>query len=273
MVTVKEFLSHVSEKPWSSIKESDYSLEQWHSACLIHQHTGTTPGSKDECKLPVKTPDGVLNRNGVHAAAAALSGARSSLQASTEQKGEAARKLAAMYTKLDEEPPESIIKMKHSYLDEAFNADVMDIKEFLEHHGVKGMKWGVRKGGSVRVGSHPTTKSGHPVHEDFIKARLNNAKGAAALSTPDLKAVNERRQAEQKFAQLNPTAVQRGHNKVKAVLAVAGTAAAFYKAYHSPAGQAAIKSAKKFSTRMFTDPKEAARLERIAGHAKAAAFV
>lgn len=144
--------------------------------------------------------------------------------------------------------------------------------EFLEHHGVKGMKWGTRKGGSVKVASNPTTttKSGHPVHPDFVKARLDKAKGAAALSTPDLKALNERRQAEQKFSQLNPTSVQRGHNKVKATLAVVGTAAAFYKAYHSEAGQAAIKTAKKFSKRMFTDPKEAARLE---SYRRAAAFV
>lgn len=61
----------VSDKPWGQIKESDYDLEQWHRACLIHLHDGP-PTAKSQCKLPVREPDGTLNRNGVHAAAAAL---------------------------------------------------------------------------------------------------------------------------------------------------------------------------------------------------------
>jgi hypothetical protein len=69
-------LKHVSEKPWSDYTKADYSIEQWHAACLIHLHQGP-PTSKDQCKVPVRTPNGALNRNGVHAAAAALAGPRS----------------------------------------------------------------------------------------------------------------------------------------------------------------------------------------------------
>jgi HK97 family phage major capsid protein len=97
----------ISDKPWSDFKESDYSLEQWHAACLIHLHDGE-PTSKEQCKLPVREPDGTLNRNGVHAAAAALAGARGGVDAPEDEKRKAARALVRLYREMDEEPPESI---------------------------------------------------------------------------------------------------------------------------------------------------------------------
>ncbi len=100
----------ISNRPWGQFKESDYTLEQWHRACLIHLHDGA-PTSKAQCKLPVREPDGTLNRNGVHAAAAALAGARGGVDAPMEQKRAAARKLITLYNELDEEPPESIRRL------------------------------------------------------------------------------------------------------------------------------------------------------------------
>ncbi|MET0787212.1 MAG: hypothetical protein ABWY25_10945 [Paenisporosarcina sp.] len=121
----------ISAQPWSNYTKADYTPEQWHSACLIHIHDGA-PTSKDQCKLPVKTPSGVLNKNGIHAAAAALAGARGGVQASSEQKSKAAAALIRYYRELGDEPPDSLLK--HS-ANEAY----------LEHYGVKGMKWGVRR--------------------------------------------------------------------------------------------------------------------------------
>lgn len=100
----------VSDKPWSRFSESDYSLEQWHRACLIHLHDGE-PTAKDQCKLPVREPDGAVNRNGVHAAAAALAGARGGVKASPDEKRKAARALLRLYRELEEEPPESIKRL------------------------------------------------------------------------------------------------------------------------------------------------------------------
>lgn len=122
----------VSTVPWSSVSESDYTLQQWHNACLIHLHDGP-PTSKAQCKLPVKMPNGVLNKNGVYAAAAALAGARSALKAPIEQKAMAARKLIGFYQQFNAKPPPSLFSLGHS----------MDMQDFLAHHGIKGQKWGV----------------------------------------------------------------------------------------------------------------------------------
>lgn len=104
---ITNFLAHISERPWSDYTEADYTLEQWHNACLIHQHQGP-PTSKSQCKLPVKTPNGALNRNGVHAAAAALAGARTELKATPEEKSKAAAALRRYYSELGETPPASL---------------------------------------------------------------------------------------------------------------------------------------------------------------------
>lgn len=129
-----EALAHISEKSWSDYTKADYSIEQWHAACLIHIHDGA-PTSKSQCKLPVKTPNGAVNRNGVHSAAAALAGARGGLKGvSADQKSAASNALRRYYAQLDEDPPESLAV--HGV---AFVSDI------LSHHGVKGMKWGQRK--------------------------------------------------------------------------------------------------------------------------------
>jgi 2'-5' RNA ligase len=97
----------ISEEPWSKWSAADYSIEQWHRACLIHLHSGA-PTSKGECKLPVRTPTGTVNRAGVHAAAAALAGARGGVNAPAEQKAKARRALRGLYSQLKEEPPDSL---------------------------------------------------------------------------------------------------------------------------------------------------------------------
>jgi hypothetical protein len=65
----------VSEKPWSQFKESDYTDEQYRRACLYCEPDCDST-AKQCCKLPVREPDGTLNKNGVVAAWAALRGAR-----------------------------------------------------------------------------------------------------------------------------------------------------------------------------------------------------
>ena len=94
----------VSDKPWSDFSESDYTIEQWRKACLIGPDEPSD--SKADYKLPVREPDGTLNRNGVHAAAARINQVKG---VSDDKLRAAAKRLVSLYrNELDEEPPESL---------------------------------------------------------------------------------------------------------------------------------------------------------------------
>ena len=105
----KEPTVAVSDKPWDG-SESRFSIEEWKRSCLIDTGEGD-PSSKSRYKLPVKEPDGAVNANAVHAAAAALAGGRGGVKASPEAKKRAAKRIKALYAQLKQEPPESITRM------------------------------------------------------------------------------------------------------------------------------------------------------------------
>jgi hypothetical protein len=95
-----------SNRPWSQIKESDYrDAAAFCSACLIDLNPPGGDKSKGDCKLPVKEPGGAVNINAVHAAAAALAGARGGVQAPTDKKRAAAKRLVNYYGQDKNGPP------------------------------------------------------------------------------------------------------------------------------------------------------------------------
>lgn len=103
-------MAFVSDKPWSEFSPADYSPEQWRRACLVHIQPakGADPASKDLHKLPVREPEGALNRNAIHAAAGAH-GISAVQGISDEQRRMAAQELVRLYeTDLKEEPPASL---------------------------------------------------------------------------------------------------------------------------------------------------------------------
>ena len=213
----EEVLAHISETPWSNFTKADYTPEQWHSACLIHTHEGA-PTSKSECKLPVKTPDGVLNRHGVYAAAAALAGARGGLKGvSAEQKQKAASALRRYYTQLDEDPPESLAV--HS----DFRKKPGTPQDVLEHHGVKGMRWGVRK--------QEETSDGEVSPE--VKQRIGR------VTRTDRPQVLSPQQTKTGRVSAQPAQEKQGltrNQKIALTFGVAGAAAAGYYAYNKYGG-------------------------------------
>ncbi len=210
----------VSEKPWSEYKESDYTPEQWHRACLIHQHDGA-PTSKAQCKLPVRTPNGAVNRNGVHAAAAALAGARGGVNASSEEISRAKAAIRRLYSELDEDPPASLTHSKEGgrvtaalTLDEELlliRNPLIEGEDFFEehiaHYGVKGMKWGKRKDREA--------PSSEAVTVGAINQRVANQKTTAILSNKELKDAIERMRLEQQYSQLSGGLDKTRRQKVK----------------------------------------------------------
>lgn len=106
-------MATVSNRPWGDFSAAYYSPEQWRRACLVDTGEGDED-SKDRYKLPVREPDGTLNRNGVHAAAGGH-GVSAVKGISPEARKAAARKLAALYrNELDEDPPDSLTQMAGS---------------------------------------------------------------------------------------------------------------------------------------------------------------
>lgn len=104
----------VSEKPWSSVSESDYAdAGALCAASLINLNDGPrSDWTKGNCKLRVREPGGAVNRAGAHAAAAVLAGARGGVDAPPEAKRAAARALLSIYrNQLKEEPPESLVRL------------------------------------------------------------------------------------------------------------------------------------------------------------------
>jgi HK97 family phage prohead protease len=98
----------ISDAPWSNFTEADYTLEQWRRACLIE--VGDT-STKAGYKLPVREPDGTLNRNGVHAAAGGH-GVSAVAGVSQDKKQVAARALVGLYrSQLGEDPPPGLLDL------------------------------------------------------------------------------------------------------------------------------------------------------------------
>lgn len=112
--------------------------------------------------------------------------------------------------------------------------------DVLIHHGVKGMKWGVRRSQAALDRAAGRTSS-----SDYREASRLKKKPVNSLSNKELRALNERMNLEQNYNRLNPSKVARGKNVAKGVLAAATTAVTVYNLVKSPAGKAAIETGKK----------------------------
>lgn len=127
------------------------------------------------------------------------------------------------------------------------------VGEILEHHGVKGQKWGFTRprGADGRVTGTATKTKKAPPSEDHTSTRQLMRKKVSRLSNQELKKTNERLQLERTNKDLQTRGALR---KIKAGTAVAGTILAVgttitaaYNFANSPAGIAlrnALKNAK-----------------------------
>lgn len=111
-----------------------------------------------------------------------------------------------------------------------------EVEDFLEHYGVKGMQWGVRK----------SARSSHPQSDDHKTAKALQSRHRSSLSNHELKTLNERRNLEQNYNRLNPSVVRRGEAHAKGVIAAVGLATALAKLADTPFGAAAIRGGRSF---------------------------
>lgn len=116
--------------------------------------------------------------------------------------------------------------------------------EFLIHHGVKGMKWGVRRT-QAQLDRAANRRASRSPSDDSRRASTLRKKPMRALSNKELKDVNERLNLEQNYSRLNPSSITKGKNFAKATIATAGAAAGLYNLVKSPAGKAAIEVGRK----------------------------
>ena len=98
----------------------------------------------------------------------------------------------------------------------------------LYHYGIKGMKWGIRKSRSRTGSSRKKRSKTDGWSDDAKEAYRIKKKKVNQMSNAELRKVNERRNLERNYKQLNPNAVKRGVAVVATTAAALGTMATLY---------------------------------------------
>lgn len=99
----------------------------------------------------------------------------------------------------------------------------------LYHHGIKGMKWGVRryqnKDGSLTAAGKKRQRGWS---EEAKTADDISRKSVKSMSNAELRKLNERTRLETEYKNLHPGAVKKGMRFVTTAAAFTGTALALY---------------------------------------------
>jgi hypothetical protein len=115
---------------------------------------------------------------------------------------------------------------------------IIDENEFLQHFGVKGMKWGVRRNQPKK----PVRRSADAKKAKTILERRERS-GTSSLSNNDIQIAIRRLQLEQQLGQLTTapprqSAIRRGHRTITEALNMGQTVNRAMTFARSPAGRA-----------------------------------
>lgn len=94
----------------------------------------------------------------------------------------------------------------------------------LQHHGILGMKWGVRRTEAQLA----RARGKKEMSEDAKNAKELKSKKVSEMSNAELRKLNERKQLEAQYKQLNPNAVKKGAAIVASATAIMATALNLY---------------------------------------------
>lgn len=117
--------------------------------------------------------------------------------------------------------------------------------DFLEHYGIKGMRWGKRRASSDDDSSSKSSVQATPIVKPKASADATAVStykskvatgGVDALSTKELQQLVNRQNLEQQYERLNPAPMTAGKKfmteTLPTVLAVAGTAKTAYNVFY-----------------------------------------
>jgi len=118
----------------------------------------------------------------------------------------------------------------------------MNDKDFLEHFGILGMKWGRRKSGSSIKSKEP-----EKVSDDHTKKMDLKKKNLKTMSNAEIKSLNERLQLERQYKDLTKTEISPGRKFVNDILSSAAkqTASTYVAKYMAKGVEELLKKTAK----------------------------
>ena len=91
----------------------------------------------------------------------------------------------------------------------------------LYHHGVKGMKWGIRKEVFSTIGNSSIANAGKFANNHRTQTSIDALKKAKTMSDDELKKVASRLELENRY--VNARTAQAGKSQVESILSTIGT--------------------------------------------------